>query len=87
MFLLIDSRTGFKKADEDILKLLDESAVPYQIVLTKTDKVSKAALENLIKETALNLKNHPAAHTKVLATSAEKKAGLAEVRAEIFSFV
>lgn len=87
VFLLIDSRTGFKKADEDILKLLDESAVPYQIVLTKMDKVSKAALENLIKETALKLKNHPAAHTKVLATSAEKKAGLAEVRAEIFSFV
>ena len=87
VFLLVDSRTGFKKADEDILKLLDESAVPYQIVLTKTDKVSKTALESLIKETALKLKNHPAAHTKVLATSAEKKTGLDEVRSEIFSFV
>lgn len=87
VFLLIDSRTGLKKADEDILKLLDESAVPYQIVLTKTDKVSKAAAENLIKDIALKLKNHAAAHTEILATSAEKKLGLDEVRSEISAFV
>lgn len=87
VFLLVDSRTGLKKTDEDILKLLDESAVPYQIVLTKTDKVSKAAAENLIKDIALKLKNHAAAHTEVLATSSEKKTGLDEVRFEIFSFI
>lgn len=87
VFLLIDSRTGLKKADEDILKLLDESAVPYQIVLTKTDKVSKAAAENLIKDIALKLKNHAAAHTEILATSAEKKLGLDEVRSEISAFM
>lgn len=86
VFLLIDSRIGFKKADEDILILLDGAAVPYQIVLTKTDKVSKTAvqeLEELIKD---KLKEHPAAHTVILATSAEQKTGIDKLRSEIASF-
>ena len=87
VFLLIDSRTGLKKADEDILKLLDEAAVPYQIVLTKTDKVSLADAEKLKAETAAKLKKHPAALAKILATSAEKRAGLDDVRLEIASFI
>ena len=87
VFLLIDSRTGLKKADEDILKLLDEAAVPYQIVLTKTDKVSLADAEKLKAETAAKLKKHPAALTTILTTSAEKRAGLDDVRLEIASFI
>lgn len=87
VFLLIDSRTGIKKADEDILKLLDEAAVPYQIVLTKTDKVPLAAVEKLKTETAVKLKKHPAAHTTILTTSAEKKSGLDDVRLEIAAFI
>ena len=87
VFLLIDSRTGLKKADEDILKLLDEAAVPYQIVLTKTDKVPLAAAEKLKAETAAKLKKHPAALAKILTTSAEKRAGLDDVRLEIASFI
>jgi len=86
VFLLIDSRTGLKKADEDILKLLDESAVTYQIVLTKADKVSSAQSEALKKEITLKLQNHPAAHTKILTTSAEKKSGLDALKSEISSF-
>lgn len=87
IFLLIDSRTGIKKADEEIFKLLDEAAVSYQIVLTKTDKVSENAVTALKQQIDAKLKDHPAAHTTILTTSAEKKAGLDEVRLEIFSFV
>lgn len=86
VFLLIDSRVGIKKADEDIFKLLDESAVTYQIVLTKTDKVSTAQCAALKKEISLKLQNHPAAHTEILATSAEKKTGLDDIKLEISSF-
>ena len=86
VFLLLDSRVGIKKADEDIFKLLDESAVTYQIVLTKTDKVSSAQCEALKKEIALKLQNHPAAHTEILTTSAEKKLGLDDIKLEISSF-
>ena len=87
IFLLIDSRTGIKTADEDIFKLLDEAAVSYQIVLTKIDKVSENAVAALKQHIAAKLQNHPAAHTKILATSAEKKLGLDDVRLEIFSFI
>ena len=87
VFLLVDARTGIKKADEDIFALLDEAAVAYQIVLTKTDKVSQKDIDTVTQEIALKLKNHPAAHTDILATSASKKTGLDEVRFEIVSFI
>ncbi len=83
VFLLVDSRVGLKKADEEIMKQLDEAAVSYQIVLTKIDKVSLAEIEKLEKILALELQKHAAAHCEILKTSSEKKIGLDEVRAEI----
>ncbi|MEX1060691.1 MAG: ribosome biogenesis GTP-binding protein YihA/YsxC, partial [Methyloceanibacter sp.] len=38
VFLLIDARHGIKPNDEETMKLLDEAAVSYQVVLTKADK-------------------------------------------------
>ncbi len=87
VFLLIDSRHGIKKADEEIIKQLDMAAVAYQIVLTKIDKISKAELAKVTNDIGLYLKNHAAAHTDILATSAEKKYGLEELRKEIASFL
>ena len=78
---------GKKYSADDIFKLLDEAAVPYQIVLTKTDKVSDAAVEKLKNDITFKLKTHAAAHTKILVTSSEKKVGLDDVRLEIFSFI
>ena len=83
VFLLIDSRTGIKKADEDIFKELDSSAVPYQIVLTKIDKISLPELKKTENEIAKLLLKHPAAHQTILKTSSEKKIGLDELKAEI----
>ena len=37
--LLIDARHGIKPVDEEIMSLLDSSAVTFQCVLTKADKV------------------------------------------------
>lgn len=87
VFLLIDSRVGLKQIDEDIFKTLDEAAVSYQIVLTKIDKISKAELEKVQEDVASKLSKHAAAHTKILATSADKKIGLEELKAEIASFI
>ena len=85
VFLLIDSRHGFKKADREVMELLDKAAVTYQIVLTKTDKISSAALTKLIAEIETKITKHAAAYTKVLSTSSEKKQGLDQLRAEIAS--
>lgn len=87
VFLLIDSRHGIKKADTEVMELLDKAAVTYQIVLTKTDKIGSGNLAKIIAETETEIAKHAAAYTKLLATSSEKKIGLEELRAEIASLI
>ncbi|WP_313057130.1 ribosome biogenesis GTP-binding protein YihA/YsxC [Agrobacterium cavarae] len=87
VYVLIDSRHGIKKNDEDVLSLLDKAAVSYQIVLTKTDKIKEPAVPRLTSETLEKIKKRPAAYPEVLATSSEKSAGLDELRAEILKTV
>jgi GTP-binding protein len=83
VFVLIDARHGLKPNDDKVLDLLDEAAVPYQIVLTKSDKIKPPALETLRTKTLERIKKRPAAHPELIATSSEKKLGLDELRAEI----
>ena len=85
VFVLIDSRHGIKKVDEEIMDMLDKAAVTYQIVLTKSDKISQAALTKVLSETEQKIAKHPAAYVKILATSSEKNIGIESVRAEIAS--
>ena len=82
-FVLIDGRHGLKKADGEILDLLDGAAVSYQAVLTKADKPSRAALATTAAAVAAALAKRPAAHPQVLATSSETGEGLPHLRAEI----
>ncbi|AQS62785.1 putative GTP-binding protein EngB [Rhizobium rhizogenes] len=83
VYVLIDSRHGLKKNDEEVLSLLDKAAVSYQIVLTKTDKIKDAGVPRLIGETLEKIRKRPAAYPEVLATSSEKSFGLDSLRAEI----
>jgi GTP-binding protein len=82
-FVLIDSRHGILKADEEMFELLDDSAVTYQLVLTKIDKIKPAELEAVHEKVAAAIKKHPAAFPVVHATSSEKFTGIPELRAEI----
>jgi GTP-binding protein len=84
--VLVDSRHGLKDTDQGIMKLLDKSAVSYQIVLTKTDKIKPIELEQVRESALLLLKKHPAAHPHIIATSAETKDGIKELRAELATF-
>lgn len=83
IMLLIDSRHGLKENDREIMKMLDEAAVNYQIVLTKLDKLKVAERDKALKKAEADAKKFIACHPVVLATSSEKGWGLAEVRAEI----
>ncbi|PHS74834.1 MAG: YihA family ribosome biogenesis GTP-binding protein [Robiginitomaculum sp.] len=85
VFVLIDSRRGIMETDLEIMAMLDEAAVTYQIVLTKTDKLKKGKLSKVLSESQAKITKRPAAHPNVLVTSAEKKAGLEELKAEIVS--
>ena len=82
-FVLIDSRHGILKADEEMFDLLDEAAVTYQVVLTKTDKIKPPELEKMRETAAAAIKKHPAAFPQIHATSSDKGLGIPELRAEI----
>jgi GTP-binding protein len=81
VYVLIDARHGLKDVDLDVLKTLDQSAVSYQVVLTKADQVKAAELTTRTAETEAALAKHPAAFPEVLATSSRSGAGMPELRA------
>lgn len=82
-FVLIDTRHGVKAVDEEILKLLDRSAVTFQAVLTKADKVSRAEREATLDQVRAALAKHPAAYPEIVVTSSEKGDGIETLRAII----
>jgi len=81
VLVLIDGRHGVKPSDEAIMTMLDEAAVSYQGVLTKTDKVTPSGLEAVTARTLEALSRHGAAHPEVLATSSVSGAGIPELKA------
>ena len=81
--LLIDSRQGVMQSDENIMKLLDETAVPFQIVLTKMDKLSLPAQAKAKEAAGIIARKHPAALPDIIATSAERKDGIPQLRAAL----
>ncbi|MFC4669809.1 ribosome biogenesis GTP-binding protein YihA/YsxC [Seohaeicola nanhaiensis] len=82
-FVLIDSRHGIKTVDEEILTLLDTSAVTFQCVLTKIDKISLAEREKVLDQVRGALAKHPAAYPELVLTSSEKGEGIPTLRSII----
>ncbi len=72
VFVLIDARHGIKTTDEATLALLDRTAVSYQIVLTKADKIKSDELNEIIGRTHAGIKIRPAAHPELHVTSSVK---------------
>ncbi|MGA0542087.1 ribosome biogenesis GTP-binding protein YihA/YsxC [Neotabrizicola sp. VNH66] len=82
-FVLIDMRHGVKSVDQEIMDLLDKSAVTFQVVMTKADKVNLATREANIAQTMEALQKHPAAYPEIVVTSSEKGEGIETLRALI----
>jgi GTP-binding protein len=83
VYVLIDARHGIKPVDVEVLDELGKAAVSYQIVLTKADQISPAALDKLIATTLESLKKRAAAFPEIIATSSRKGEGIPELRAAI----
>ena len=81
--VLIDARHGVKPVDAEMMKMLDEAAVGYRLVLTKADKIKASELETVRAATEVEARKHPAAYPQVHVTSAEKGMGIAELRAAV----
>lgn len=76
VLVLIDARQGVKPGDEEMMKLLDNAAQPYQLVLTKIDKAKKEELDKAIASVEKAIAKHPAAFPSVITTSSEAKQGI-----------
>lgn len=87
VFVLIDSRHGIKEVDHDIMKMLDNAAISYRIVLTKTDKIKASDLEAVEADTMTKLRKHVAAYPDLSITSAEKRGGIEELRSAVLEAV
>jgi GTP-binding protein len=81
--LLIDSRRGPMPQDVEVMALLDRSAVSYQLVLTKVDKLKSGELAQVEAQTDAEARRHAAAHPELIATSAEKGDGIPALRAAL----
>ncbi|MBM0169538.1 ribosome biogenesis GTP-binding protein YihA/YsxC [Altererythrobacter sp. C41] len=81
--VLIDSRHGLKDVDREMMKMLDQTAVGYRLVLTKADKIKASELAAVREATATEARKHPAAHPTLHVTSSEKGMGIAELRAAV----
>ena len=86
-FVLIDARHGVKKVDHEIMSLLDSSAVTFQCVLTKTDKVKAAERDKVLDQVRGELSKHPAAFPELIITSSEKGYGIESLRAIIATLI
>ena len=84
--LLVDSRHGIKDNDRQVMTMLDKAAVPYQLVLTKADKVKAAALAAVGDLMAGEIAKRPAAHPEIMITSSESGQGIPELRAALAAF-
>ncbi|WP_116598073.1 ribosome biogenesis GTP-binding protein YihA/YsxC [Primorskyibacter marinus] len=82
-FVLVDTRHGVKAVDEEIMTLLDQSAVTFQVVMTKADKVKSAEQERTLTQVRTALTKHPAAYPEIVVTSSEKSDGLETLRSII----
>jgi GTP-binding protein len=86
VLLLLDARIELKNADQTVLELLDQSAVAYQLVLTKADAVKPQALAKKLAEIRAIAAEHPAALNSVITTSSNTGLGIDALRANIASF-
>jgi GTP-binding protein len=85
--VLIDSRHGIKPVDRDVMEMLDQAAVSYRLVLTKSDKIKASELAAVRERTADEARKHPAAHPEIIATSSEKGGGIPELRAAVLEAI
>ena len=83
MLLLIDSRRGIGQADKEMMKLMDDSAVSWAVVLTKADKVKPEQLQQICDKTQQEISWHVAAYPHIWTTSSQTGSGIAELRAHL----
>ena len=85
--LLVDARRGLKDIDHELMSMMDEAAVSYRIILTKSDKLKDKELAATTETLTEQAKIHAAAHPEILTTSAETGLGVDELRKAVIQAI
>ncbi len=85
LFLLIDSRHGFKKNDIEFMEQLDKFAISYQVILTKLDKTNKEQIESIISFAKANIEKHSAMFPDIILSSSKQGYGILDLRIYIYN--
>ena len=85
--VLVDSRHGLKDIDREIMKMLDDAAVSYHLVLTKADKIKASELQDVQERTMEEGRKHPAAHPEIITTSSETGLGIDQLRRAVIEAI
>ncbi len=85
--VLVDSRHGLKEIDREVMKMLDDAAVSYHLVLTKADKIKPTELQEVEQRTGGEAAKHPAAHPEIIATSSETGLGIDRLRRAVIEAI
>ena len=85
VFLLVDSRRNIMPIDNEIMDTLDNYAVSYQIVLTKSDKILE--VENQSELVLKEVEKRKAIYPKILITSSKSNYGIQEIKQEIANII
>ncbi len=83
VFVLVDGRRGVKPVDGEMFDLLDQSAVSYQLVLTKHDELKVSERADVLAATTAALLKRPAAYPEILFTSSHSGEGIAQMRGAV----
>ncbi len=84
-FLLIDSRRGIMSTDDQVMKILDDAAVSYQIILTKIDEIKDE--DSIVAKVKENVAKYIAVHPDILITSSAKNIGIKDIQKTIMDFI
>lgn len=87
VFLLIDSRHGLKDSDKAMMKMLDQSAVAYRIILTKSDEPKASDLKSVKESVEAAIKKNPAAFPTALPVSSWERKGIDEIHQIIMGLI
>jgi GTP-binding protein len=83
VLLLIDARRGVMDSDQQVMALLDQTAVSYGLVLTKADELKASARASAIADAGQEAAKHTAALAEIQLTSALKGDGIPELRTHL----
>ncbi len=82
LFILLDSRHELQEIDRNFITAVSEAGIPFTVILTKCDKLSKAALERSMEYmTGAIGAIHPG--VSIIPASSEKRTGREEILDEI----